>query len=205
MDRTRITAIAATAITVAFVAGAGGWYLVQRAGDGFADCRGGQVAGGAIGGAFSLIDQTGAAVTDADLFRKPALVYFGYATCPDVCPFDNARNAEAVDILEERGIDVTPVFITIDPERDTPEVLADYTANLHPAMIGLTGTPEQIAVAAKAYKAVYRKQPSEDGYYLVDHTTFTYLMLPGGAFADFFRNDVPAEEMADRTACFLAG
>ncbi len=115
-----------------------------------------------------------------------------------------ARTAEAVDILEERGFDVNPVFISIDPARDTPEVLADFAANLHPKMIGLTGSEEQVKAASQAYKTYYRKQESDDPeFYLMDHSTFTYLVLPETGFVDFFRRDDTAEQMAERTACFL--
>lgn len=183
---------------------AGTAYLAfgARSDDPFAACRGGQVAGD-IGGPFTLVDETGATVTDADVLAKPSLVYFGYTFCPDVCPFDNARNAEAVDILEERGMEVTPVFISVDPKRDTPEVLTDFTDNLHPRMIGLTGTPDQIQAASRAYKTYFKVQNPEDEFYLIDHSTFTYLMLPGVGFADFFKREDTSGQMADRVACFL--
>lgn len=141
-------------------------------------------------------------MTDSQVFTKPSLVYFGYTFCPDVCPLDNARNAEAVDLLKERGIDVTPVFISIDPERDTPEVMRDFTDNLHPAMIGLTGSMEQVKAASQAYRTYFKKQDTGDDYYLVDHSTFTYLVLPGVGFVDFFRRETTPAEMADRVACF---
>lgn len=193
----------AVAAVVGLIGGTAGYVAMQRAGDQFADCRAGAV-GGAIGGPFSLVDETGAAVTEKDVITKPSLVYFGYTFCPDVCPFDMARTAEAVDILDEQGLDVTPVFISIDPDRDTPDVLADFTDNLHPKMIGLTGSPEQVKAASQAYKTYYRRQASEDPeFYLMDHSTFTYLVLPGTGFVDFFKRDETAEQMAQRTACFL--
>jgi protein SCO1 len=179
------------------------WVFWPRGDDPFAQCRAGQVAGGSVGGPFTLVDQTGATVTDADVFTKPSLVYFGYTFCPDVCPLDNARNAEAVDILEEKGFEVTPVFISIDPERDTPDVLAEFSENLHPRMVGLTGSPEQVKAASQAYKTYFKKQDGDEEFYLMDHSTFTYLVLPGTGFADFFRREVTADEMASRVACFL--
>ncbi len=177
----------------------------QRANDPFADCRTSAVAGGGgdIGGPFTLVDEDGKTVTDKDVLAKPSLVYFGYSFCPDVCPLDGARNAEAVDLLKAKGLDVTPVFISIDPERDTPAVLKDFTANLHPEMIGLTGTPEQVQAASRAYKTYYKKQDSGDQYYMMDHSTFTYLMLPGSGFADFFTRDDTAEQIATRAACYI--
>jgi protein SCO1/2 len=150
------------------------------------------------------MDHRGRMVTDAQVLDRPALVYFGYTFCPDVCPMDVARNVVAVEILADAGLTVKPVFITIDPARDTVEYLADFVANNHPEMVGLTGTAEQIAKAARAYKVYYRKQPSEDEeYYLMDHSSFSYLMVPGVGFVDFLRSDLPAEVVADRVACVL--
>ncbi|NNF24184.1 MAG: SCO family protein [Rhodobacteraceae bacterium] len=196
------------AIALAAVAGLGaglGTMWLSRSSDPFAPCRTSAVAGGAgaIGGPFTLVSEDGATVTEADILAGPALVYFGYTFCPDICPIDSARNAEAVDLLAERGHVVTPVLITVDPDRDTPQVLAEYTDYMHPRMIGLTGSPEQIAEAARAYKVFYRKMEAEDEFYLVDHTAFSYLMLPGVGFADFFRRDMPADRLADRIACYL--
>ncbi len=194
--------IASVAVVAAAGMVGGTWLYTQRATDAFAQCRGGQVAGH-IGGPFTLVDQTGATVTDKDVLTGPALVYFGYTFCPDVCPLDNARNAEVADILEERGVEVTPVFISIDPERDTPEVMADYAANFHPRMIALTGTDAQVKAASMAYRTFYQKQPSDDGYYLMDHTTFTYLMMPQSGFADFFPREMTADQVADKVSCFV--
>lgn len=165
------------------------------------DCTASGVSGGKIGGPFRLVDGNGQTVTDSEVISGPTLVYFGYTFCPDVCPFDVARNAAATEILEEKGIKVTPVFVTVDPERDTPEVVKEYAEVHHPRMIGLTGSREQTSAAAKAYKVYHRKQDSEDEYYLVDHTTFTYLMFPDSGFADFFKRDTSAEQLAERVAC----
>ena len=200
---TRISAIAAATATLALLGGLFAYVQLNRADDAFAQCRQGQVAGGDIGGPFTLVNTAGATVTDAEVLTKPSLVYFGYTFCPDVCPFDMARNVEAVDILAERGFDVTPVFISIDPERDTPEALADYASNMHPQLVALTGSAEQVKAASQAYKTFYRKQEAEDEFYLMDHSTFTYLMLPGTGFVDFFRREITSEQMADTVACFL--
>ena len=200
---TRLYAGVAAAAVAAFL-GFSTWYVVaNRADDKFAECRQGQIAGGDIGGPFTLVNTSGQTVTDKDVLQKPSLVYFGYTFCPDVCPLDMQRNVEAVDILEERGLDVTPVFISIDPERDTPEVLADYASNMHPKLVALTGSAEQVKAAAKAYKTVYNKRETGDEYYMMDHMTFTYLMLPGEGFVDFFRREITSDQMAESVACFV--
>ena len=184
--------------------GGSAWYvLASRGDDVFADCRQGQVAGGDIGGPFTLVNTAGQSVTDAEVLAKPSLVYFGYTFCPDVCPFDMARTVEAVDILDKRGLDVTPVFISIDPERDTPKVMGDYAANMHPKLIALTGSLEQVKAAANTYRTVYQKQETGDEFYLMSHMTFTYLMLPGTGFVDFFRREVTSDQMAESVACFV--
>jgi protein SCO1/2 len=201
----RTYAIVAFAVLAALVGGV--WFATRNSAsdDRFAQCRVGQVAGGVgqIGGPFELLNSEGQTVTDADILVEPALIYFGYTFCPDVCPLDTARNAEAVDILEERGELVTPVFISIDPDRDTPEVVGDFAQNLHERMIGLTGSAEQVQAASRAYKTYFKAQPATDDYYLVDHSTFTYLTLPGYGVVEFFRRDLSPEDMADAIGCFL--
>lgn len=200
----RAIAIISTVAIVALIAGL--WFVTRGGSEqAFAQCRSGQVAGGtaAIGGPFELMREDGVMVTDAEVFTEPSIVYFGYTFCPDVCSFDASRNAEAVEILEAKGIAATPVFITIDPERDTPEVLTEWTDYLHPKMVGLTGTEAQIKAASKAYRTYFRRQPSEDAFYLVDHSTFSYLVLPEHGFVEFFRRDISAEDMASQAACFI--
>lgn len=199
----KLYAGAAVAAVAALI---GGTYLYSQLAapdDIFAQCRGGQVGGGAIGGPFTLIDETGRTVTDKDVITGPTLLYFGYTFCPDVCPLDNARNAEAVDILEESGYEVAPVFISVDPKRDTPEVLADFTDNLHPRLVGLTGTPEQIQAASKAYKTYFKIRDPEEEFYLIDHSTFTYLVFPEYGFVEFFKREATPDEMAKSVACFV--
>ena len=151
---TRIYAGTAIALVAALL-GATGYMILTGGGSGddpFGECRSAQIAGGAgaIGGPFTLVNAEGQTVTDQEVFTKPSILYFGYTFCPDVCPYDNARNAEAIDVLEEMGIDAQPVFISIDPDRDTPEVVGDFSANLHPKMIGLTGSAEQVKAASTA-------------------------------------------------------
>lgn len=200
---TRLYATTAVAATLALLGGLFAYVQMNRSDDAFAECRQGQIAGGDIGGPFTLLNTAGQTVTDAEVLAKPALVYFGYTFCPDVCPFDMARNVEAVDLLAAQGIEVTPVFISIDPDRDTPAALADYAENMHPALVALTGSAEQVKAASQAYKTYFRKQPSDDEYYLMDHSTFTYLMLPGTGFVDFFRRELTSDQMAESVACFV--
>lgn len=169
-----------------------------------AGCSQAAVAGGAIGGPFELVSEDGIPMTDVDLFTKPTILYFGYTFCPDVCPLDNMRNADAQRILDEKGYDVQTAFITIDPERDTPEVMKEFTSLFHDNMIGLTGTPEQVKAASKAYKTYYQKQVDGDPeYYLMDHSTQTYFVMPERGFVDFFKRDDTPEKMADTVACFI--
>jgi len=172
-------------------------------GNGFSKCRAGQVAGN-IGGSFSLINEDGIVVTDIDVIKGPSLIYFGYTFCPDICPLDTYRNAEAVTLLEEDGYDVTPIFITFDPVRDTPEVLKEFTDYMHPKMVGLTGSIDEIKKVAKKYRVYFKKQNTDDSEnYLVDHTAFTYLVLPEIGFVDFFRRELTAEQLAEKVSCFI--
>ena len=168
-------------------------------------CNAGAVAGGgaAIGGPFELVNAAGETVTDKDVIDGPTLIYFGYTFCPDVCPLDAARNALAVDVLAEQGYDVTPVFISIDPERDTPEIVGDFAYNLHPDMIGLTGSPEQVKAASQAYRTYYARGTGDDDYYLVDHSTFSYLMFPDTGLADYYDRNATPEEIAERASCLI--
>lgn len=172
---------------------------------GFDQCRATSIAGGAgsIGGPFELVDHTGRTVTDADFADRPTLIYFGYTFCPDVCPLDTARNAQAVDMLADKGYEVTPVFISVDHQRDTQEALAEYVRFMHPDMIGLTGTEEQIRNAARAYRMYYAVQETDDDFYLIDHSTFSYLLLPGHGFVEVIRRDQSPEQVADMLACFI--
>ena len=201
---TRLYAIGAAAV-VGLGLGATLLVTILAPADRFDACRASRVAGGAgaIGGPFTLVDETGRTVTEAEVITGPTLIYFGYTFCPDVCPLDNLRNAQAVEILEERGYMVTPVFISIDPDRDTPEVMAEFTDVMHPRMIGLTGTPEQVKAASQAYRTFYRKQDGDPEYYLVDHSTQTYLVFPEHGFVEFFGREATPEQMADRVACFV--
>jgi protein SCO1/2 len=201
----RLISILSVAAVAALLAGT--WYFTRPAGsdDPFAPCRSAQVAGGAgsIGGPFELVNAEGQTVTDKDVFTEPSLLYFGYTFCPDVCPLDMARNADAVDVLAERGLSVTPVFVSVDPKRDTPEVVGSFAGNLHEKAIGLTGSPEQIKAASDAYRTYYKVHDNGDEFYPVDHSTFTYLVFPQLGFEEFYRREATAEQIADSVQCFV--
>jgi protein SCO1/2 len=197
--------IAPLAVVAAAVVLGGTWFATRNTSDDqFAQCRASAVAGGtSIGGPFELVNAKGETVTDKDVITEPTMIYFGYTFCPDVCPLDTARNAEATDFLAEGGQSMTPVFISIDPNRDTPEVVGDYAFNMHEKMIGLTGSALQVKAASQAYRTYYKAHPGDDEYYLVDHSTFSYLVLPKYGFVEFFRRDVTAEDMAKTVGCFI--
>lgn len=162
----------------------------------------------AIGGPFTLVDQDGNTVTDADFHGRYMLIYFGYTYCPDVCPTGLTRNSDALDLMGDAADKVVPVFITVDPERDTVALMKDYADFFHPRLVALTGTPEQIAAVAKAYRVYYAKAQEEGADaddYLVDHTSITYVMGPDGQFLSHFGHDVSPERMAERLNKIVAG
>jgi len=159
-----------------------------------------QMFSGKIGGTFQLTDHHGHTVSDTDLRGRPALIFFGYTQCPDVCPMTLLRLTEALELLGHDFAAIQPVFITVDPLRDTPEVIADYIANFDPRFIGLTGTRQQIAGVERAF-AVYAKAADgaeKDTNYLVDHTALTYLIGPDGAFRAFIQQTLNPAEMAEK-------
>ncbi|MCF6444643.1 SCO family protein [Nereida sp. MMG025] len=169
----------------------------------FEACNIAAVAGDKIGGPFELVNAQGQTVTDADVITQPSLLYFGYTFCPDVCPLDVARNVEAIDILAEQGTQVQPVFISIDPGRDTPEVVGDFASNMHPKMVGLTGSEDQVAAASQTYRTFYQKQEGDPDYYLVNHSTMSYLVLPEEGFVQVFSRELRPDQMAEQLACVL--
>lgn len=143
------------------------------------------LAGAAIGGDFALTASDGRTVQWDDFAGKYRVVYFGYAFCPDICPTDMQRVAQGLKVLKAsdpaKAAKIQPIFITIDPERDTPQVVGEFAAAFSPDIIGLTGTPDQIAATAKAFKVFYAKgEVVEGGGYLVDHSAITYLFGPEG-------------------------
>ena len=150
-----------------------------------------------IGGPFTLIDQDGTRRTDADFRGKLMLVYFGFTFCPDICPTDLLQMALAVDQLGKTGETVQLIFITVDPERDTPEHLKPYMSLFHPRFIGLTGDRAAVQSAARAYRVYYQKVEMIDSSgYTVDHSAFIYLMGRNGEYLGFFPPGTSAEQIA---------
>ena len=164
----------------------------------------GTLLASAIGGPFRLVDQNGKTVTDADLKGKWSLVYFGYTHCPDACPTALNDIAIALDELGPQRNEVRPVFVTVDPERDTPEVLKSYVTAFDAPILALSGTPEEIAQAAKGYRVYYAKHPETGGDYSMDHSSVIYVMDPEGRFTASFTHENTPEQIAERLKKLLA-
>ncbi|HEX2813102.1 MAG TPA: SCO family protein [Sphingopyxis sp.] len=171
------------------------------------------LAGAKIGGPFTLTDQDGKTVRDSDFAGKYRLVYFGYSYCPDICPVDLQKLMRGLSAFEKsdpaRGARVAPMFITVDPERDTPAALKAFVSRYHPRLLGLTGTPEQIAAVAKAYVVTYNKVPgSAPDRYLMAHSQLAFLMDPAGKPLALLPLDDPStdadEGAPDKVAAELA-
>jgi protein SCO1/2 len=161
---------------------------------------GGDHAAPAIGGPFTLVDGDGRTVTEATFKGRFMLIYFGYTYCPDVCPTSLAQMVAALDKLPPATQDkVVPIFITVDPARDTPQVVKGYAAAFHPRMVGLTGSEEQVAAVEKAFKVYAAKVKGDDPQsYTMDHSSITYLMGPDGRFLAHFAHGASVAEMAER-------
>lgn len=158
-----------------------------------------------VGGPFTLTDHTGRRVTEKDFEGKYTLVFFGYTYCPDVCPAELQVMTAALAQLGAKSEKVTPVFITIDPKRDTVEQMASYVSNFHERLVGLTGTHEEIRAVAKAYRVYYAKA-KDDGSsadYLMDHSSAVYLMNPKGDYLTHFSYGTSPEKMAQGIAKHL--
>ena len=160
----------------------------------------------AIGGPFTLEDGAGKTVTDLNFRGKYMLVYFGYTFCPDVCPTTLNDVAQALDKLGPRQDRIQPLFITVDPARDTPAVVQQYAAAFSPRLIGLTGTPDQVAAVAREYRVYYapHKTGPNPGDYTMDHSSILYLMDPSGQFVGIVRADEGPDKMAADLAAFLS-
>ena len=161
----------------------------------------------AIGGPFNLVNQDGRTVTDRTYRGKFLLIYFGYSFCPDVCPTALTTLADAVRLLGQNGDKILPMFITVDPQRDTAEHLKMYVEYFHPRMEGLTGTPEQVAAVAREYRVYFAKvadkDAPDDDSYVMDHTSVIYLMGPDGRFVTHFTHGTDAQKMAGEIRRFL--
>ncbi len=191
MPRRAVLMFAALVLLIA--AGLGGFYLMNRQ---MAQPQGTGVA--LVGGPFTLTDQDGRRVSEKDFLGKYMLVFFGYTYCPDICPTELQVMTAALDELGAAAEKIQPVFVSVDPERDTPAVLKSYVENFGPRLIGLTGSPEEIAAVAKAYRVYYAKsgnQTSPDAY-LMDHSSIIYLMAPDGSFRKHFTYTTDAAKLA---------
>lgn len=169
-----------------------GWVQSQRATQSASDS-----APVPIGGAFALTDEDGRSVTDQTYRGKWVLVFFGFTHCPDVCPTALNDISIVLDQLGPRADKVQALFISVDPERDTAQLLKEYTGSFHPNIVGLTGTIEQIAAAAKAYRVYYKKVPTDDGY-TMDHSAITYVMSPDGKYAAHFSHQSGPDRMVEK-------
>lgn len=152
-----------------------------------------------VGGPFSLVDGTGQRVTDKDFAGKRLLVFFGFTNCPDVCPGGLQVIAGALGKLGSKADKLAPIFITLDAERDTPQKTSDFAKSFSPRIVGLSGTPEETAAAAKAYRAYYKKVPGKDAEtYNVDHSSLIYLMDEHGQYAAHFPYPITVDELASK-------
>lgn len=189
-----------------FAGGLGAWFTLQPSGPSQIVSSETRTSGTAlIGGPFTLTDHQGTRRSEADFQGRYMLIFFGYTYCPDICPTTLTTVTQGLDILAEsegaKAAAVTPVFVSIDPARDTPEALAQYVTHFHPAMVGLTGSEEDVAGAAKAYRIFYQKVTQEDATeYLMDHSSIIYLMAPDGSYLAHFTHASTPEEIAEGLA-----
>ena len=156
-----------------------------------------------LGGSFSLVQTDGTPMSDADLHGRWALLYFGFTKCPDICPEEMTKVSEVLTRLDGQGVPVQPVFITIDPHRDTKERLVSYfkDGDFHPKFIPLTGSHEEVKRACRAYRVYFSKPTEEEmkaGDYLLDHSIISYLVDPDGEFVEYFGKSLSANEMEER-------
>ena len=150
----------------------------------------------AVGGPFKLVDQNAKPITDQDMKGRPFLVFFGFTHCPDVCPTTLFEVSEIFRALGPGAKDVRALFVTVDPERDTPEVLKNYLSSFDPRIIGLTGDDAAVGAAEKAYRVYAKKVPVDGGSYTMDHTAIVYLMNKNGRFVAPFNMKRSADEAA---------
>ena len=199
----KTVAITAAGVLAALIGGTAIFAYLGRGDDKYAQCRTSRIASGGtpLGGAFTLTGGDGARVSSDEILTAPSLIYFGYTYCPDVCPLDSSRNADAAAILREQGIDVANVFITFDPDRDTPEAVGEFASFFDDKMIGLTGSTEELNATARKFRVYFAKNGDGDDY-LMDHSSVTYLTETDGTVIEFFRREMEAEALADTVACY---
>ena len=197
----RLIAIAAASLLTGAIAG---FALFPNAGQrlfggGSGDYGGKAVGQALVGGSFSLIDQNGRRVTDKDFLGRPMLIFFGFTFCPDICPSGLQVISSVLDQLGTKGERIVPIFVTIDPERDTPDQLKSYLASFHPRLVGLSGTSVEIADVAKKYRVYFKKVKDEKSTadYTMDHTTIIYLMDEKGQFVAHFSHATSADKLAE--------
>ena len=193
--RRRLMLLAPAGILATGLVGAGAWLTLTR-----------PDAGGvaSIGGPFRLQTADGREVTEADFRGKWMVVYFGFTNCPDVCPTGLQTIANALDTLgPEAKRRAAVLFVTVDPERDTPQVLQDYVSAFNAPITGLGGSPEQVKAMAKAYRVYYAKNPKANGAYDVDHSSIIYVMDPRGRFAANFTHETTSDAMAARLRALM--
>ncbi|MEQ8587973.1 MAG: SCO family protein [Thalassobaculaceae bacterium] len=192
----RVFFLVVTLLTATLVGTVLSGYFIWQSQDGQVD----------IGGPFTLTDQTGRTVTEETYEGTWQVVFFGYTFCPDICPTDLATMTAALDELGPMAEQVSPIFISIDPERDTVEQLAAYHEYFHPRFSMLTGSPEQVDAAAKEFRVYYAKVESESASdYLMDHSSITYVLDPDGDYVTHFSHGTPPEKIAETLRGFIAG
>jgi protein SCO1 len=203
MNRQTLIGLAAGLVLIAGIALVAAYALLADRGPGATPIA---APSSAAGGPFTLVDGSGATVTDKSFRGKWELVFFGYTYCPDLCPTTLGTIADALNDLGPLASEIQPLFITVDPRRDTPEVVGAYVKNFDPRIVGLTGSAEAIAAVAAEYKVYYAVHKTGDGPddYLMDHSGFVYLMNPEGKFARVLSGDTSGKAMADKLRPFLS-
>jgi protein SCO1/2 len=194
--RARLIAFVIAGFLIGAIAGAGVLLLATPQGGQPVQSSGAAL----IGGPFSLVGADGKPVTDRDFRGRYMLIFFGFTHCPDICPAELQVIAQALEQLGDKAKNVVPIFITLDPERDTPAAMANYVKSFGPNFVGLTGSPEAIAAAAKAYRVAYSKVENKEsaGDYSVDHSALVYLMDPEGRYVTHFSYGLSADQMAEK-------
>jgi len=199
--RTRLLIVIVAGLLIGAIAGAAVLALIENR-SGRAVATSGKAL---IGGPFTLIDQQGKTVTDRDFRGRFMLVFFGFTHCPDICPAELQVMSQSLDALGAEAKDIVPIFITLDPERDTQAVMAEYVKNFGPRFVALTGSPEAVAAAAKAYRIAYAKfqEDAASSDYSIDHSALVYLMGKDGEYVTHFAYGTPADKMTETLRSYL--